>query len=84
MIPLSPEVLINLRQLEDIYTSLRINEITLSKTEASKIVGGRYVLEKLVATQKIRVRNQSPAKLNRWNCLAEDVLRYANYKERIR
>lgn len=84
MIHLSPEVQISLRQLEDIYTSLRINEITLSKTEASKIVGGRYVLEKLVATKKIRVRNQSPAKLNRWNCLAEDVLRYANYKERIR
>lgn len=84
MIQLSPEIQINLRHLEEIYTSLRKNDITLSKTEASKIVGSRYMLEKLVATKKIRVKEQSAARFNRWACLAEDVLRYANYKEKIK
>ena len=44
MIPTSPYILKSLEQLENIYTALRKNEITLSKSEAMKIVGGRYVL----------------------------------------
>lgn len=68
--------------LEDIYTSLRINEITFSKNESMKIVGSRRILEHLVATGKIRTKNIPCEKFRRWECLAEDVLRHANYKER--
>lgn len=68
-----------LRHMENIYTALRINGITFSKTEAMKIVGSRRLLEKLVAAKKIRmtVRNGDYRK-GQWECNAEDVLRYAS------
>lgn len=67
-----------LQHMEDIYTALRKNEITFSKTEAMKIVGSRTTLERLVASKQIRmtVRSESYRK-GQWECNAEDVLRHA-------
>lgn len=76
MIPTSPYILKSLEQLENIYTALRKNNITLSKSEAMKIVGGRYVLERLVTSGKIRAVEQGKAG-HKWHCMAEDVFRYA-------
>lgn len=76
------EIHTRLSLLEDIYTSLRLNGITFSKTESIKIVGGRGTLERLVAAGKIRTKNIPCLKFRRWECMAEDVLRYANYKKR--
>lgn len=86
---ISPEIQIHLRHLEEIYTILRKNNITLSKTVSMKIVGSRGVLERLVATKKIRTKQDAkqdvkPEKFSRWECFAEDVFRYANYKERLK
>lgn len=68
-----------LQHMETIYTALRKNGITFSKTEAMKIVGSRTLLERLVATKQIRmtVRNESYRK-GQWECNAEDVLRHAS------
>lgn len=79
MMPVSPAVAKQLQQLETIYTVLRCNSITLSKTESAKIVGSRGLLEKLVATGKIR-RQDSENMQGGWRCLAEDVLRYADFR----
>ena len=51
--------------------------MTFSKSEAMKIVGSRYVLERLVALEKIRMTQTG----RKWFCNAGDVLKYANYKE---
>lgn len=67
--------------LEDIFASLRVNKITFSKTKAMKIVGGRGILERLVANQKIRVIGIKKSQFGKWECLAEDVLKYARYKD---
>nr|DAK61223.1 MAG TPA: hypothetical protein [Caudoviricetes sp.] len=71
-----------LKELEEIYTAVRTNTITFSKTEAAKIIGSRCFLEKLVATGKIRMNKPSDRQAGAWKCNAEDVLRYANYKKR--
>jgi hypothetical protein len=76
-----PSVVKQMNHLEEIYTFLRKGEITFSKTAAAKIVGGRGVLERLVARGKIRVNGYSGS-LGKWHCNAEDVLRYVNYKEK--
>lgn len=75
MIPIPPYIKSKLDQLESIYTTLRLNNIVLSKTEAAKIVGGRYVLERLVATGKIRQQKQTDKPNSKWFCNAEDVFR---------
>lgn len=82
MIPIPNHILKDIHHLEDIYTILRQNNITFSKTEAMKIVGSRSLLEKLVATKKIRMIQQTNAQFGRWDCNAEDVMRYANFKAR--
>lgn len=69
-----------LMHMEDIYTVLRKNAITFSKTEAMKIVGGRGRLERLVASGKIRTAKYETYQKGRWECNAEDVLRYASDK----
>lgn len=74
--PISPSIKKNLEHLENIYTALRKNNIMLSKSEAMKIVGGRYVLERLVTAGKIRHTEQGKAG-RKWYCAAEDVFRYA-------
>lgn len=79
---MNPDTYKKMTLLEDIYTSLRLNDITFSKTESIKIVGGRGILEKLVASGKIRTKKIPCLKFRRWECMAEDVLRYANYKKR--
>lgn len=75
------DAVIHAAHLESIYTALRTNHIKLSKSEAAKIVGGRYVLERLVALKKIRMEKPTEKKNGKWFCDADDVLRYANYKE---
>lgn len=71
-----------LAELEEIYTAVRTNAITFSKTEATKIIGSRCFLERLVATGKIRMEKPSDRQAGIWKCNAEDVLRYANYKNK--
>lgn len=70
--------------LDALYTVLRKNNIKLSKNESSKIVGSRSVLERLVATGKIRMVKRKNIQAGKWDCNAEDVFRYANYKERTK
>ena len=72
--------------LEEIYAILRTKNITLSKTVASKIVGGRYTLDKLIATKRIRTtqREDGRGQFRRYDCNAADVLQHVNYKERIK
>ncbi|WP_234367822.1 hypothetical protein [Parabacteroides pacaensis] len=81
MIPLSQHVTERLNHLEEIYTVFRKNQIMFSKTEAIKIVGGRGTLERLVAAKKIRMEKRD-VHLGRWECNGEDVLRYANFREK--
>lgn len=78
MLTISRPISDALQHMEDIYTALRKNEITFSKTEAMKIVGSRTTLERLVASKQIRmtVRSESYRK-GQWECNAEDVLRHA-------
>lgn len=71
-----------LNELEDIYTTLRLKKITLSKTETTKIVGGRYLLERVVAIGKIRMVKPTDAPNVKWRCNGEDVFRCINYKEK--
>lgn len=71
-----------LTELEEIYTAVRTNTITFSKTEATKIIGSRCFLEKLVAIGKIRMTKTSDRQAGTWKCNAEDVLRHANYKKK--
>ena len=59
-----------------IYCAMR-RGITFSKTQAAKIVGGRYVLERLVAARKIRMVQPHQKQNSRWQCNGEDVLRHA-------
>lgn len=72
---LPPHITTKLHLLSDI---LKIaSGMTFSKSEAMKIVGSRYVLERLVALEKIRMTQTG----RKWFCNAGDVLKYANYKE---
>lgn len=45
--------------------------------EANRWVGGRYVLERLVAERKIRMAKPGDRQNSEWKCNAEDVLRHA-------
>lgn len=72
---LPPHVMTKLHLLSDILKVA--SEMTYSKSEAMKIVGGRYVLERLVALKKIRMTQTG----RKCFCNAEDVLKHANYKE---
>lgn len=74
---LSPYVRKSLEQLENIYAALRLNCIAMSKSDAMKIVGGRYKLERLVKTGKIRLQKPESGKAGcKWFCMAEDVFRH--------
>ena len=67
------------QQLTNIFMAMR-RGITFSKTQAMKMVGGRYVLERLVAEKKIRMVQPHQRQNSRWECNGEDVLRHAqNY-----
>lgn len=79
---ISSYITARLNELEEIYTTLRLKKITLSKTEATKIVGGRYQLERLVAIGKIRMVKPADAPNGKWRCNGEDVFRCMNYKRR--
>lgn len=70
--------------LEEIYAVLRKKEITLPKSIASKIVGSRGILDKLIATKRIRMTQRNDGRFNRCDCNAADVFEYANYKNRAK
>lgn len=84
MITTTPYITQKLNELEDIYTVLRLNNLTISKSMAAKIAGGRYTLERLVAIGKIRMKKIANSKNGKWFCVAEDVFRFANYKEKVK
>ena len=50
--------------------------VTFSKETASKLVGGRYRLEKLVYEGKIRMYKPTEKQNGKWFCIAGDVLNY--------
>lgn len=79
---ITPIVTEKLNLLEDILTVLRLQNVTLSKSQASKIVGSRYVLERLVAIKKIRMVKPTNRQNGKWRCAADDVFQCVNYKER--
>lgn len=49
--------------------------ITFSKTEATKLVGGKCKLYKLIEQGKIRVEKTTPKQNGKWFCKAGDVIR---------
>lgn len=63
--------------LSSLYLVARVRVKTFSKAEASKWVGGRRRLEKLVAENKIRQTKPGEGQNASWHCNAEDVLRHA-------
>lgn len=63
--------------IEKICTSCYRKGITFSKNTASKLVGSRTRLERLVAEGKIRMEMKSEAQNGKWNCNAGDVLYHA-------
>lgn len=65
---------VTIRQLISIM--LR-NEMTFGQREASKIVGGRTRLERLVAEGRIRMEKPTMAQNGKWFCNAGDVVFYA-------
>ena len=67
--------------LQEIYSILEKKKITLSKTEAAKIVGGVRRLEKLAYGHKIRFTLKSCLNKARWLCNAADVYKHAKEKE---
>ena len=64
-------------KLGNLYMVARKKAITFTKREAAKWVGGRYVLEDLVARKKIRMEKPGDRQNSRWECNGEDVLRNA-------
>lgn len=50
--------------------------VTLSKSQAQILVGGRRRLERLVLENKIRCPGEIGIKFNRWECNGADVLKY--------
>ncbi len=79
MIPVPSYYIKRSEELEIIYTVLRIQNVTLTKTLAAKIVGGRRRLESLVDAKKIRkVKKNENRKNSAWECNAEDVFQYAH------
>lgn len=51
--------------------------IMFSKNVAQAFVGGRSRLERLVAENKIRAEKTTDKQNGRWECNADDVLKYA-------
>ncbi len=64
-------------ELGNLFLVARKKGITFTKREASRWVGGRYVLERLVAERKIRMTKPGDRQNSEWKCNAEDVLRHA-------
>lgn len=81
MITQNTNVVFRAAHLEEIYTALRKNSISFSKAQAEKIIGSRWYLDKLIAAGKIRFSIVENNQFGRYKCHAEDVLKYANYKE---
>lgn len=78
---IAPHIQKQVTHLEEIFTVLRKRDVTFPKSISSKIVGSRGVLDKLISAGKIRVSQREDGKFGRFDCNAEDVIRYANYKE---
>lgn len=62
-------------RLSAIFAATR--NMTFSKNESSKIVGGRGKLLKLVGEKKIHAEKPTQAQNGKWRCNASDVLRCA-------
>lgn len=62
--------------LENIYQAARFSGITLTKNQAAALVGGRYVLERLIARKKIRAIKTGNRQNSHWECNIEDVLHH--------
>ena len=78
MIAIPRHITESVQHMEDIYSAIRKAQITFSKSQAMKIVGGRTRLERLAATKKIRVNVRGGNyRMGQWECNGEDVLRYA-------
>lgn len=61
---------------------LVMNEIEFSQSLASKIVGGKTKLMRLIREGKIDVSVRGNTSNAKWNCNAAQVLRYCHYKRR--
>ncbi len=62
-------------ELSNIYAALR--NVVLTKNQASAIVGGRGVLERLVRKNLIRMEQTHHKQNSQWKCNGEDVIRWA-------
>lgn len=69
-----PQLLLDL-----IRIAFEKHNITFSKREAAKIVGGEYRLERLVENGKIRMEKPTPKQNGKWFCNGFDVLRYVRF-----
>lgn len=67
-----------LDKLDTIY--LATLDITLSKSQSMKIVGGKKRFENLIGLGKIRAKKDGENQNSRWSVNASDVLRYAIHK----
>lgn len=64
-------------QFDRYHTVLRAAQhLTLSKNQASILVGGQRRLERLVAEDKIRAIKTTDKQNGRWECNGSDVVRY--------
>ena len=59
-----------------IYLVFDKHGIKFSKTEATKLVGGEYRLEKLVMAGEIRMDKPTAKQNGKWFCNAADVIRH--------
>ena len=66
--------------IQQLCTIMYRNELCFGKNMASKIVGGRTRLERLVAEGKIRAEKKNNAQNGKWMCNAGDVVYYAKNK----
>lgn len=55
---------------------LRRHNITFSKREAAKLVGGTARLMKLIAEGKVRVESSMIKRNSRWRCDGGDILKH--------
>ena len=63
-------------RLNAIILMLQKHEIVFSKTEASRLLGGRGRLCRLIEQGKIRVEKPTAKQNGKWFCNATDVISY--------
>jgi hypothetical protein len=70
----------SMQNWEELLIAFRQEKIRFSKSEAIRLIGGRRVLERLVAAKKIRLDYADRKPFARWNLFGEDVIKFINYK----